>query len=635
MKKIIIFFFFINIFCFSHLKTVAFLDWDLWIDLYKKIDKWSYTLKYKLDQKESIKRSNTEHIDKLNLMAVAKGVIPCFKTNSWSDLNIIQIKSELENIKSSWKSVNNLDISYILQDYFKDSSDFDNNSWNAEQLKIDIKNKENEIKQKENEKNLNNIQEIEAEIKILNNELIKLKSQLNRDNWYCKKDWVININIIPYYRNLIIEYIESKNQKVINKEREISRISRIWLYSDWITENSSFDLIEDLKEIDKIIYTQELVYNWVNTQNLDALIHKLSKWVPSHEAKAKSDNEVIDPIDNNEYLEIDNNNWKDPDNEKEYNWENNEKDIKESIIWSYICDNSENKSWLDLETIKKLKDIANSWDIKEVKSKRYLDKQIKTSWMLVEDNFTKQEYISRPSFNKYDWYQEKKDKYPCNEFFCINVEFIMNSQNLFAWWKTRSIEAVLEKSNKHLKKYANTSLIPAKQTTNNFELWLKKLNLADTFHVWFVIQKKSPPILNIDNTETPKEESKKADGLSEESINFLDNYYDNLWLNYENSNNLDILLKLSEDQKNLISSAEANIDEVNNKTEKLSELISKKSIKNNILKDINFRNTSNSDLNDFNSQFIELEKFIEAIYEYVSATDTIIKWMQKIPIWWS
>ncbi|HIE44937.1 MAG TPA: hypothetical protein EYP87_01890 [Flavobacteriaceae bacterium] len=62
----------------------------------------------------------------------------------------------------------------------------------------------------------------------------------------------------------------------------------------------------------------------------------------------------------------------------------------------------------------------------------------------------------------------------------------------------RSIQSIVEKSNEHLKKFANSSLIQSKMTTNNFELGLRDLNLSDIFSFGLVVTKKTPPILNLE-----------------------------------------------------------------------------------------------------------------------------------------
>lgn len=46
------------------------------------------------------------------------------------------------------------------------------------------------------------------------------------------------------------------------KSNEIYNISKVWLFSDWNIQNSPFDIVKDIKDIDYIIFTQEIDYTW-------------------------------------------------------------------------------------------------------------------------------------------------------------------------------------------------------------------------------------------------------------------------------------------------------------------------------------------------------------------------------------
>jgi len=61
------------------------------------------------------------------------------------------------------------------------------------------------------------------------------------------------VNTLKYTKNTFSDRASTKTNATYD-------IARIGLYSDGNIENSPFDLIEDLKEIDKIIFTQELEY---------------------------------------------------------------------------------------------------------------------------------------------------------------------------------------------------------------------------------------------------------------------------------------------------------------------------------------------------------------------------------------
>ncbi|MDQ7023643.1 MAG: hypothetical protein Q9M97_09200, partial [Candidatus Gracilibacteria bacterium] len=78
----------------------------------------------------------------------------------------------------------------------------------------------------------------------------------------------------------------------------------------------------------------------------------------------------------------------------------------------------------------------------------------------------------------------------CETFFCITIEYLTHDGNLLIGGTTRSIESIMERSNNHLKKFANSSLVQSKMTTNNFELGLRDLNLSDIFSMPIVIIKK-------------------------------------------------------------------------------------------------------------------------------------------------
>jgi len=53
------------------------------------------------------------------------------------------------------------------------------------------------------------------------------------------------------------------------KSKQIYDIARIWLYSDGISENSPFDLITDIEEIDRVIFSEEIEYIWEDYGTLD------------------------------------------------------------------------------------------------------------------------------------------------------------------------------------------------------------------------------------------------------------------------------------------------------------------------------------------------------------------------------
>jgi len=58
------------------------------------------------------------------------------------------------------------------------------------------------------------------------------------------------------------------------KTKQMFKISNIWIYSDWNLENSWFDLIYDIEEINKIIFSSPQRYIWEDIMSQDNMFSK-------------------------------------------------------------------------------------------------------------------------------------------------------------------------------------------------------------------------------------------------------------------------------------------------------------------------------------------------------------------------
>lgn len=47
------------------------------------------------------------------------------------------------------------------------------------------------------------------------------------------------------------------------------QIANVWIFSDWDIENSWFDLINDIEEIDSIIFASKEEYEWSYDNNFN------------------------------------------------------------------------------------------------------------------------------------------------------------------------------------------------------------------------------------------------------------------------------------------------------------------------------------------------------------------------------
>ena len=207
------------------------------------------------------------------------------------------------------------------------------------------------------------------------------------------------------------------------------------------------------------------------------------------------------------------------------------------------------------------------------------------------------------------------------------VDFVVYEHKLLIWWENISIEYILNRSNEHLRKFASTSLIPAKMTTNNFEIWLKDINLPDLFHISFQIQTKPVPILNIkkDNSDKNQDEFAKD--------KMLEAYYDSLSLDYKRRNDLQMFSNTNEELKTIIDSAELNISNVSEKNWWLSKILEKWAQKYDFIWESVSKKIQYDTMDNFWDQFLELELFSKAIFDYVNNLESIIKQMKEIPIW--
>lgn len=382
------------------------------------------------------------------------------------------------------------------------------------------------------------------------------------------------------------------------KSKEIYKISRIWLYSDWDVNNSWFDLIDDINQINKIIFTTKIDYIWETNYDISS---EIKDFLEGGKNKNNNSEKLADELIN------------------EINFENitNIEDIinnsNNSNQNTYACyDNINNDNLIDINDL--IDDDNIIW------------------W---SNNNSNNSYINTPNYdplpnwwNKEDtWYKKLNDNssFPCNSFFCITVNFIKYEHKVFWWQETFSIQKLLERSNEHLSKFAWSSLVPAKMTTNIFELWLTDLNLPELFHIWFQVSSKAPPILNLNTIKEDKNEWEFA------AKNLIEKYYASYWLEYKKKNSLVKFNQEEEILKSIIdatllenSQAAANIEDYRRElelTKKEFEYIS-----NDIDKKFLY-----TDMENFVDQLIEMDWFVKEINDYCYRSYTIIKQMLKIP----
>jgi len=438
-----------------------------------------------------------------------------------------------------------------------------------------------------------------------------IKNMKKWENCKSEDDTIENktlVNIIKAVHKLKV----SSENKAKEKAKKINTISRIWIYSDGNIENSPFDLIKDLQDIDQIIFSSKINYEWEELLSDDDLLDCITgKEKCFDHGTDINDIRIKEPKIIQNLKERLKNNWRNQTS-------GDEEEVESELENNYLCvDDININSGLSSEALNNIiNDINSPSENSQNTPAKETSQPVNTSSPGPTEN--------RDSFSLWS-YKKTNDPWPCYDFFCITVEFITYQHKLLGWWESISIEYLLNRSNKHLRKFASTSLIPAKMSTNNFELWLKDLNLPDIFHLWFVITKKPVPILDIQPSNGKKQDWKKFT-----KKNLLEEYYKNLWLEYSRSNDLDIFEEKDIHSKTLLSSDE---DEVAKVRERLYNEYKEmyQAGRNDVVKNQISAQAIGEELKDFEEQFIELQGFSNSMNDYVNTISFLIKEMVKIP----
>lgn len=412
--------------------------------------------------------------------------------------------------------------------------------------------------------------------------------------------------------------------------KQIMNIDGTWIYSDWIKENAPFDLILDLQKIDEIVFSKWTEnFKEKKEEKIDERINNSLTNLTSSSAGSKTSsksNYRIEPVNNTYYNDL-----KLYNDLEMYNPENYTESTNQ-----YACsDNSSLDSWLNKDEINNiLWNWNNTWNSA-------------SSW----------------------WGYKKVDDnrvFPCTDFFCINIEFVTHQSWMdlswgssswgasSAWWssksKTMSIEDIIARSNEHLKQINGTSVIPSDLTTNNYEFWLKNINLPEMFSQNFQIYWKPAPILNLTYKEEKQEKDEKSweeswnsesEWDSEEKVwkdkgqfsvdELLRKYYKTYNLDFSRRNDLSLFDRIEVERQIMINTSRMSPGFVTEKFSELQEYDKKKAEERASLSKLIEDETRISVTWDFELQFKELEIFNKSIKDYVFDLDILIKKMLEKP----
>lgn len=415
-------------------------------------------------------------------------------------------------------------------------------------------------------------------------EWTKILSEILKECFW--EDWSIWTDTFNKYLWIVNESYAQNSKKAQDKVESIYKIWRIWMYSDWIEENSPFDLVLDLKDINSIIFEEQIPYDGVNNYDLWRTVDWILSWLSPNAAfnLSKYETKIETPILKNQ---------------------NNNSNLNSEEVC--LVDQSWlNSNWLN-DLLKSAQNTSQNW-------------LLWNSWSNLENSKNKQSSYKKVNDNSF---------WPCNNFFCIMIDFVTYNHNLLGWWANLSIEWLLKRSNTHFKKFASTSLIQSKMTTNHFEIWLKDLNLPDIFHVWVQVSYKPVPLYNVDKNE------KDADNDEFKYKNLLTRYYRNLWFDYERSNDMRIFMQKEAEIKSVLDSQEYATTSSTKKFEIYNEYLSNLKRQNDFVsRNVVDKKVLHEDMQWFYNKYMELESFSRALMEYTFWSKWIIQKMNEIPQGW-
>lgn len=489
-----------------------------------------------------------------------------------------------------------------------------------------------------------------------------LSSSISKE---CKTpSWEIDKNKFDKTVNWILEvYIDSQNIAQSKSEKTMW-ISNIWIYTDWIEKNWPFDIFKDFEEIDKIIFEQEEYHKYQAEEEID-LWEKIKEMLNK---LAKNNSQILGEQQENN-----------PSNTNSWNWTNSQ-NFKENIhttlcdlswncdnyteVQQLLCERNWNCDWEEKKGFFNLKNnfeckIDSSW-LNEI-SWKIISSNLNNIWNTNKNSNWNSIWKSNNWWTKNWWgnswwwvgwagsswapdpkkdYKKLNDNkwFPCNTYFCIDIEFKTYDHNLLWWWKSEdpSIEFLVKRSNGHLKRFVNSPLSQSKMTINNFELWLKDLNLPEMFHIWFQISYEPVPLyyLNKDLSEWVDKETNQ-DNWELKLKSQLEKYYKANQMDYKLRNDLSAFNQIDRINEAWLNSSWSSVNAMSKKLEQLRITNNKKleeldSLRNTIEEKVRY------DINwDLEIQMKEVEVFNKAMNIYVINIDTILDEMIKIPVDWT
>ncbi len=465
--------------------------------------------------------------------------------------------------------------------------------------------------------------------KIATGDIWLLSEKLSSECW----DWGqrFPLAIINWISQELQDFRANTLKKAQEKTKQSYNISKAWLYMDGDLQNSSFDIIQDIQDIDYIVFTQEIPYRWERYIN-DGWFLDFLQWIfRESNIQWQWGDDLISWLN---WLELLFEEYT-RSQEAQDNYSSFVQPIPRSYFRNnnqYTCQNNELMSGLSPEEIKNLLLYSSGSTHLNATGSQNNYGNIDENWLYDEDiSYSDLDLAIEELWTSYQNINDDS-VWKCDDIFCITKEKL-NYNNDSAWKKMRSIQSIVENSNDHLKKYVNSSLIQAKMTINNFELSLRDLDLTKILS-WmsFVISKKTPPILDLEKyiEEETLEEIKERKQNSKR--NLFCKRLESIGLNCKRENDLSIYQRVDYEWLILQNSKELTAWEISKREKALVLYEKQQALLHDFIGTAIQRDSQINDTDGLYKQFTELERFVWNMKDYSIRLRESVRLMNEIPI---
>ncbi len=344
---------------------------------------------------------------------------------------------------------------------------------------------------------------------------------LQKKIWDTCRDeqWKLINSQVSEIQSYITDLSREKQAEAERKTRNVYKVARTGMYINGTTNDAPFDLIVDLQKIDEIIFSNVIEYSWEEIDHDNAFRGKLDSRIANSTLSSNVGGENIN-IDGWSW----GNNWGGW-------WSSNNPDSQADeptidTLHGDVCEYPDDSSWLWEEALWKIFKI-----IPKPRQKIQPRKNVTTSRS--SGGSTTQNNIA--------------SGWNCDSFFCVTVDFIVYNHKLLWSGKSFSVQKVIETSTEHLRKWANTSLLQSRITTNSFQPSIIIKDLAKIFHMDFIVTTKPAPTINdrlVNNNSALKKNA------------LIEKYYKSLWLEYSYRNSLENFKDSDEEIISILNCAE-------------------------------------------------------------------------------